>query len=350
MTILALASGHPVAAVAPLPENTTFRWERLPDIPNPEGFAGTFAGVSGGALIVAGGANIPKDKWAEDFRKVWSDSVFVLENPTGSWRLGGELPRPLGYGVSITTSDGLICLGGSDARQHYADVFRLEWHGGKVVITTLPSLPKPCANFCGALVGDVIYVAGGIETPDAPTALRSFWKLDLREKNLQWVELEPWPGPERMLAVAGAHRGSFYLFSGTKLRPGTDQKPLRDYLTDAYRFTPGKGWTRLPDLPRAATGAPSPAPVRGDSLLLLSGDDGTKVDFKPLTEHPGFSRNVFAFDVKKNSWSVAGDAPFSRATVPTVEWRGHVVVPNGEVRPRERTPEVWWADMGHSSR
>jgi N-acetylneuraminic acid mutarotase len=299
-------------------------------------------------LIVAGGANVPTNRWADNFRKVWSGSVFVLEKPTGSWRPGGELPRPLGYGVSITTRDGLICIGGSDARQHYADVFRLEWRAGKIITTAMPGLPKRCANFCGALIEDAIYVAGGIETPDGATALRSFWKLDLQAKNPQWVELDPWPGPERMLAVAGAYRGSFYLFSGTRLHPATDQKPVRDYLADAYRYTPGKGWTRLPDLAGAAAGAPSPAPVWGDSLLLISGDDGSKVSFKPLIEHPGFSREVLAFDVNKDSWSVAGGAPFSRATVPTVEWRGHLVVPNGEVRPRERTPEVWWADMGHA--
>src|SRR6478609_7158521 len=111
VAILTLASGYCVAAVEMPTRHPTFRWERLPDIPNPEGFAGAFAGMSGGALIVAGGANIPKDKWADDFRKVWSGSVFVLEKPTGSWRRGGELPRPLGYGVSITTSNGLICIG-----------------------------------------------------------------------------------------------------------------------------------------------------------------------------------------------------------------------------------------------
>ena len=81
-----------------------------------------------------------------------------------------------------------------------ADVFRLEWRGDKLVSTPLPGLPKPCANSCGALVGDVIYVAGGIETPAATTAMKAFWKLDLAEKNSRWVELESWPGPERMLA------------------------------------------------------------------------------------------------------------------------------------------------------
>src|SRR5262245_23532811 len=34
-------------------------WTQLPPLPDREGFAGAFAGVTGGALIVAGGANFP---------------------------------------------------------------------------------------------------------------------------------------------------------------------------------------------------------------------------------------------------------------------------------------------------
>ncbi|MEQ1854455.1 MAG: galactose oxidase, partial [Chthoniobacteraceae bacterium] len=76
-------------------------------------------------------------------------------------------------------------------------------------------------------------------------------------------------------------------------------------------------------------------------LLIVSGDDGTKVNFAPVREHPGFPRDVLAYATERDVWSVAGEAPFSRATAPVAEWRGGFVVPNGEVRPRVRTPEVW---------
>jgi N-acetylneuraminate epimerase len=217
VAMIATAAGKP--GLAPL------RWEPLPSIPDREGFAGAFSGVSHGALIVAGGANIPTNKWADDFVKVWHDSVFVLERPDGSWRQAGKLPGPLGYGVSITAGDGLICIGGSDVRQHHADAFRLEWTAGKLITSQLPPLPRPCANFCGALVGNTIYVAGGIETPSATTALKTFLALDLSAKTPRWVELPPWSGPERMLSVAGAMNDSFLLFSGTRLKAGADGKP-----------------------------------------------------------------------------------------------------------------------------
>jgi N-acetylneuraminic acid mutarotase len=316
-------------------------WEKLPPIPDREGFAAPFAGVSGGALIVAGGANITGDKWKEPFVKTWYDSIFVLTKPNGRWQRAGKLPRRIGYGVSITMNDGVLCLGGSDATQHYATSFRLAWKGGAIKTTPLPPLPQPCANACGALVGHTIYIAGGLEKPADTTALHTFWALDLDAPQPIWVELDPWPGPERMLAVAGARDGSFYLFSGAKLTADIDGKPVREFLRDAYRFTPGEGWKRLADLPRAAVAAPSPAPSLGSGLVILSGDDGLNVTFQPVEKHPGFPRDALLYDPKADAWTVLDNVPFSRATVPAVAWLGRVLIPNGEVRPRVRTPEVW---------
>ena len=316
-------------------------WSQLPSLPDREGFASPFAGVSGGALIVAGGANIPGEKWTEPFVKKWYDSIFILQGPQAKWRTGGKLPRPLGYGVSVTTDDGLFCLGGSDANRHYADAFLLRMKDGKLTRKAFPSLPSPCANACGALVGRTIYVAGGIDTPTATTAMHTFWALDLNAQEPFWHELDPWPGPERMFAVAGALDGAFYLFSGAKLSAGDDGKPVREFLRDAYRFTPAEGWKRLADLPRAAVAAPSPAPASGSKLLILTGDDGLNVTFQPVEKHPGFPRNALCYDTAADAWTVIDGTPISRATVPTVTWRDRVVIPNGEVRPRVRTPEVW---------
>lgn len=317
------------------------QWDQLPSIPDREGFAAPFAGVSGGALIVAGGANIPGDKWAEPFVKKWYDSIFVLDDPNGKWRKAGKLPRPLGYGVSVSTDDGVVCLGGSDSKQHYANVFLLHLKNGELQRKALPSLPMPCANACGALVGHTIYVAGGIDTPLATTALHEFWALDLDAQEPLWRELDPWPGPERMLAVAGALDDAFYLFSGAKLTADAEGKPVREYLRDAYRYTSGQGWKRLADLPRAAVAAPTPAASTGSKLLIVTGDDGLNVAFQPVEKHPGFPRNVLSYDSSADAWTVLDTAPISRATAPVVLWHNRVVIPNGEVRPRVRTPEVW---------
>jgi N-acetylneuraminic acid mutarotase len=319
-------------------------WSQLPNIPDAEGFAAPFAGVSGGALLVAGGANIPGDKWKEPFVKEWYDHVFALPEPGGRWERAGKLPRPLGYGVSITHEDALHCLGGSDRTRHYDTSFALRWKQGALTVTPLPPLPRPCANACGALIGDIIYVAGGLESPTATTALHTFWSCDLGAPEPIWRELDPWPGPPRMLAVAGVLGDSFYLFSGAKLSAGAEGQPVREYLRDAYRYTPGQGWQRLAEMPRPTVAAPSPAPAIGGRLAIASGDDGLNVAFQPVEKHPGFPRSALMYDAATNAWSAAGGVPFSLATAPTVQWRNRWVIPNGEARPRVRTPEVWALD------
>jgi len=320
---------------------TNLNWNQLPPIPDPIGFAAPFAGVSGDALIVAGGANFTEAMPWEGGKKVWHDSIFVLPKPEGKWLTGFKLPRAIAYGVSVAAKGGVICAGGSNEREHFREVFLLQWKDGKIGSTMLPALPRPMANGCGALVGDTFYLAGGTDRPEATNALKTFWALDLAAEKSTWRELEPWPGPARMLSVAGVSDGGFFLFSGVGLSRDVAGKPVREYLKDCYCFTPGKGWKRLADLPRAAAAAPSPVIQLGNELLIVSGDDGALVNFEPKSAHPGFSKEVLAYDLYADKWRSLGASPLSRATVPTVIWRNQVVIPNGEMKPGRRTPEVW---------
>jgi N-acetylneuraminic acid mutarotase len=302
--------------------------------------------VTGGALVVAGGANFPGPKPWEGGTKVWYDGAFALERPEGPWRRVGKLPRPLAYGISLTTPRGVACIGGGDAARHYADCFLLEYRDGAIATATLPPLPKPCAFACGAMVGMTVYVAGGIERPDDTTAMGTFWALDLSKPEPKWQTLDTWPGQPRMLATAGSLDGSFFLFSGTALERGADGKPARKMLRDAHRFTPGLGWRRLADLPRVALAAPTPAPAVGSArLLVLGGEDGAQAHL-PLKEHRGFPRDVLAYDASSNTWTNAGKLPFSLVTTPVVRWQDRIIVPGGEARPGIRSTEVWAGEAG----
>ncbi len=316
-------------------------WEQLAPLPNRRGLAGAYAGVSNDALLVAGGANFPSKMPWEGGRKKWHDPVFVLDKPDGRWRQAGRLPRPLAYGVSVSFEDAVICAGGCDAVRHYAEVFRLQLRGRRLVTTPLPSLPLPLAYMSGALVGQLLHIAGGTEIPGEQEALSRCFVLDLGTPDSMWRELEPFPGPPRLLAGAAAHDGTFFLFSGAALEPNTDGRVARVYLRDAWRHQPDHGWTRLADLPQPAVAAPTPAPSLGGCLLLLAGDDGSRAGFQPPHQHPGFPGNVLAYDPARDLWSDAGEVPAPRATAPCVRWRGGFVIPSGEVRPGVRSPQVW---------
>jgi SSS family solute:Na+ symporter len=351
MLFVALAAvAHPAITSAQQAQRAPVRpagtaaltWKSLPDLPDRFGFAGPFAGVSNGALIVAGGANFPDGPPWEGHAKVWHDRVFVLPKPNGAWVEASEkLPRPIGYCVSVSTPLGIVCIGGGDAKQHYRDVFVIEFKDGRINRRELPPLPVPLSEACGAALNNVIYVAGGYESPTATVASNKFLCIDLSAASPQWKELATWPGPERILPVAGVQAGSFFLFGGAQLVPGDDGKAKRNVLLDAYKFTPGAGWQRIADLPRAVTAAPSPAaPIGLSHLFVLGGDDRTSFKVAPK-DHPGFAKDILAYHTITNTWVTAGEMTHVPQAVTTlVPWAGGFAVPSGEIRPGIRTPQV----------
>ncbi|MBL9216063.1 MAG: hypothetical protein JNG83_11350 [Opitutaceae bacterium] len=320
-------------------------WIRLPSVPDPEGFAAPFAGVTGGALLLAGGANFPGPRPWEGGTKVWYDSIYVLPPGAAAWQAAGRLPAPCAYGLSVPLPDGVACIGGGDARTHTARVQVLSWDGRALRRREGPPLPGPCAFMTGARVGSRIYVLGGIDRPDATTARPDFWAWDFTRPGGGWSALPPLPGPARILALAGAAGEGLLVASGASLHAGAG-KAERTYLADAYVYDPARGWRRVADLPRPAVAAPTPLPVTADGrLLVVGGDDGTRRHLDG-PGHPGFPSDILAYDPVADCWSPAGEAPVSRATAPTAEWQGRWVVLNGERRPGERSPEVWAGAVG----
>lgn len=321
----------------------SLEWTQLPSIPDREGFAGPFSGVCGDALVVAGGANFPdKHPW-DGGSKTWYDKVFVLEPGASEWREEGRLPQVSGYGLSLPWRDGFLMIGGGDAKGNFKTV----WHvtrpaGGNVTFAGLPDLPKTLAMSAGAVVGNCVYVIGGLETPASNEAADVFYRLDLRNPRAGWETLPPCPGGARFLAEAGALGDTFYLFSGA--RPdGTQAK--RVWLTDAWSYQPASGWRRLADLPRSVAAAPAQAiPAGKTQLLLVGGDDGSQWGIT-APNHKGFPRAIYAYDAVANTWSDAGEAPFSLVTTNMVAWAGGFVVTSGEREPGIRSPAVWKATV-----
>ncbi len=325
-----------------LAQESPLNWQQLAEVPDRNGLASVFAGTHGSTLLVGGGANFPDRLPWEGGSKVWYDRVWALERPDAAWREVGRLARPLGYGVSISTAEGVICVGGSDVERHYTDVFGLKLKDARLEIKTLPSLPKPVANACGAMIGTTIYIAGGIESPQSTSTLKTFYGLDLSDISDGWRALEPWPGPGRMLAVSAVQNSCFFLVSGTDLSADREGKPIRRYLDDCYRYDPKGGWSRIADIPRAAVAAPFPAPTLGASqFLVIGGDDGSKIGFLPAQDHPGFSNEILSYNTVNNKWTHVGYTPAPRVTAPVVQWGKNWLILSGEVRPGVRSPQVW---------
>lgn len=335
MRLIALALCCTLAA------NTSAQtWSKLASLPDPEGFASSFAGVSNDSLLVAGGANFPGKKPWEGGTKVWYDNVYALSDPSGQWQMVGRLPKPLGYGVSITWKDSLICIGGSDAQNHYRDVSQLTLDQGSLRIKSLAQLPHPIANACGALVGNYVYVVGGQDSPAATSASNRAYRLDLSQPSAKWETVANCPGPRRMLSIAASCDNSLWIIGGVELIADDKGPPKRKYLRDAYRFDDREGWQKITDFPTPIAAAATPSPSNLTGFYLLGGDDGSQVGISP-DRHQGFSEKLFYFDLKTKQWKNAGNLDAPRVTLPTVYWKNSWILISGEKRPGIRSPEVW---------
>jgi len=329
-------------------------WEQMTPWPDPVGVAGPFAGVSNGALVVAGGANFPDGMPWLGGQKKWHDAVYVLEKPDGAWRVAGRMPKPLAYGVSASGLGGVICVGGENADGCASDAFLLKWDAaaGKVTVEALPSLPFPLSQACGTMAASPengrtrsrLYIAGGVTSTSVTEASDAFLALDLDDPAAGWEELPPCPGQARILAGAASTSGRFWLAGGASLKAGPDGRSarIRPYLSDAWSFDPASSaWSRAADMPMPLLGIPSPAASSVDGVFFFFGGDDGREAALPPEKRTGFNRSVLRYDAASDRWNVAGEMPeTARVTVPQVAWEGRHVVPGGEIRAGVRSPSV----------
>jgi SSS family transporter len=332
------------AALLAVNARAAVEWSPIAPLPDEHGLAAAFAGEAGGVLWVAGGTNFPNGAPWDGGMKAWYDTIYALDHPGGKWREAGRLPTPLAHGVSISLPEGLLMIGGNDADRHHSRVILMRSQDGKLVFEDQSALPYPLANMAGALVNGTILLIGGSASHDATEASNALLAFDTRRPQDGWKTLEPLPAAGRILPVAGSRAGRFFVFSGAQLRPGSDGKPVRTYLNDAWSYQPGTGWKALAEMPRPAVAAPSPAPAVGVShLFVIGGDDGSLANFEPKSRHPGFPRGILQYDCVTNTWAEAAKLPdpLVPPVVATVAgWRGQWIIPSGERRPAVRTTQV----------
>ncbi|MBO0724411.1 MAG: sulfatase-like hydrolase/transferase [Blastocatellia bacterium] len=316
----------------------------IPDLPRPS--SGQMAGVSNGTLLVVGGSYF-KTSIFEGGQKLWLDTILALEPNGETWKLAGRLDHPLGYGAAVSVDDGVIFIGGSDGARHYADVWRLRWKDGRLDRTPLPALPQPLANMGAAVIGRTIFVAGGQSAPASTEAAKTLFALDLGAREPKWKTLDPIPGPARILPAVAAQGGALFVISGAELLAGDDGKISRRYLNDGWRYSPGptgannKGWRRIAEVPRPVVAAPA-IDDGAARILVFGGDDGANADrvFELKDNHPGFSRDILAYDTAADTWSKAGEIPISLVTTSAVKRSGAIIIPGGEDRPGHRSARV----------
>ncbi len=350
-----------IASIAALPtlhgqgdeaaSQSYLKWESIATLPpsgdqsESLGVAGPFVGVTNDVLVVAGGANFPKPYWGE--AKVWHDDIWVLDK-SGTWTSGGKLSRLIGYGASVSTARGIVCMGGNDATQTFRDVFLLTWNAAsqKIEFESLPDLPTTLAYGAAVAIGQKVYLAGGCETNDLSSALNNFWILDLGAKGTDsfgWKTLPPWPGPARgfnLLATqSNGTEQQIYLMSG---RRENDSGEI-EFLKDVYAYNPSTStWERKTDSPECVM-AGSAIPGGQNHILVTGGADGSLFHQADALQddHPGFPKQIWGYNALTDRWQRAGVSPQNHVTTQVTQWDGDYIVASGEIRPRVRSPIIW---------
>ncbi|MDO8929269.1 MAG: hypothetical protein Q7J86_08555 [Bacteroidota bacterium] len=357
-------------------ETLSLSWHKFPEIPPTSGesfqpgLAGPVAGAHGNFVLVAGGANFEDGLPWRGGKKKYHDEIFLLEKTASgnySWKQVAEkLPYPMAYPACVSTSEGVVSIGGEDFDSPVADVFLFSFQDGKVNRTSLPELPEAISSAGAAVIGNELFVAGGLVASGASSA---FYSLNMKNTANGWRVLPEIPVAFSHAVVVSQmdeNETCIYVIGG---RNKTSE--VSTFLSSVWKYTPSiQKWSLEGDIisdgKPLALSAGTGISAGSDHIILFGGDPGIffnrtermnaaleKVSGEEerlklwqekdsmLTNHPGFSKDILAFNTLSKSWEkmgeIAGDSP---VTTTPFSWNGTVVIPSGEVRPGIRTPNV----------
>jgi N-acetylneuraminic acid mutarotase len=372
------------ASAAPLTWSVVARLPLPPGRSVQPGVAGPFAGVSGDALIVAGGSNFPDKKPWEGGRKAYVDEVYVLSTRAGApadaagayqWNTAAafRLPEQVAYGASVTTAEGIVCIGGETAAGFSKKAFLLQWDPLHSLLRykDLPDLPVALAGAGAALIGHTVYAAGG---ENASRALACCFSLDLAAPTM-WQRLPAVPLAISYSAVV-AQAGMVYLIGG-RSKTASGVSTLHNTV---FRYDPrARTWRQMRSIgdgihPPHLAAANAVADDDG-GILVIGGDDGRifhelevinaeladagsgdarsggvgvglqrKLQDRKMAlidAHPGFWRGILRYDVMQDRWTYLGELPVpAPVTTVAVRWGSAIVIPCGEIKPGTRSADI----------
>ena len=382
-------------------EQEILQWSSGPNIPNEIGLNGSFSGIHNDALIVAGGANFPDQPVWQGGEKKWHNEIYVLTKKGNDslWIVRAELklPQKMAYGVSISTDEGLLCIGGENKSEVFKEVFLIKWNPKTRMteLQELPPLPVPLSAMGGALVDNIVYLTGG-QTGKSSGSTTTFLSFNLTSTvgrpKYTWKVLDDFPGESRIQPVvvgqSNGHQDCLYVFSGLHHKPGVESE--LKMLSDVYQYDPFKSaWTKKSDVPSNQTPgikggyiAAAPVVAMGDSHILIFGGAGgelqhlfkrvkinkkiknlerhidkgadslarqissLKADSMQLLKSTSFSRTIWTYHTITDTWTKSGSLPHATQVVTNaLLWDKHIVIAGGETSPGVRTSNIAIAQL-----
>ena len=324
-----------------------------------KGVSACYAGIAAGKLLIAGGCNFPKIPVHAGGSKKYYRDIYTAELSKDSvlvWQRAGQLPQAMAYGVSVSTADGIICVGGMNEQAALSTTYRIRVANEKAVVETLPSLPCTLDNMTGALLENKLYVVGGNKDGKASNA---FYCLDLEQLSQGWQELPAFPGVPRVQPVSAAQLDAdgqlcFYLWSG--FAAPTEERDA-SLSVDGYVYSPAANtWTPLPEVMdevgETVSLSGGVATAWDKNLIICMGGVDKDIFLRALQKtaadyltHPvewyRFNKRVLVYDVRLREWQTIACIPdVARAGAALVVCGENIFCINGELKPGVRTPEI----------
>ena len=311
----------------------------LPNLPAEQegieslGYAGMLGGVHNNVIIAAGGANFPNGLPWEGGEKTWSKRVYMLEG--NQWRLSLKtLPIPLAYSASVSIEDGILSIGGENKAITSTQVLLLSYNPSTkdVEIAEYPDLPEPLAYTSAVVIDDYVNVVGG---KNAKNSTNAFYRLNLIEKQT-WEKLTNFPGLPRAVHCIAVQETStnkkLFVIGGRNQVAGKKSEPLTNYLSYDLKeqVWQDEGDLLIDGKPRVLMGAS--AETMGSMHIMVYGgsdevlfnelenlsaqlsneqNEAIKKELERnrndiLNNHPGFSKDILAYNAITEKWFVYG--------------------------------------------
>lgn len=345
------------------------------------GVSACYAGMIDHQMIMAGGCNFPEVPAADGGTKRFYKGIYaacITQDSILSWRKVGELPVSAAYGVSVSTPQGVICAGGTNAEGALNAVYRISLSDSLSLakIETLPSLPCTLDNMGGSLLGSMLYITGG--NVDGKPSNRLFC-LDLGELSTGWQELPAFPGNPRVqpVCVGLTNNGEklFYVWGG--FAPYHDNQSAT-LAVDGYAYSPSrKEWMPVAtpignDSIPISLGGGTAIAISDSTMMCMGGvnkdifmsalqreeqikkalagnnqelvDNLKAISKKYMLQEPGsyqFNDRICIYNACRNLWKELLRTPATARAGAALVGNGEKLFSiNGELKPGIRTPEI----------
>jgi cyclically-permuted mutarotase family protein len=356
-----------VASTAQTKYEAPIAWKQsgvLPVQPNGlihMGLSGVVSGLVGDQIIIAGGNNFPEGLPWEGGIKKYYKRVIVYNNQKDTLlnTFTFNLPANVAYAAVAQLKDGIFYAGGENENGPLSSAYLIKKSKSQSFeIIELPSLPIAISNAVAVATENAVYVLGGANKEGISNKV---WKLALNNIKKGWTVQASLPQPTSFAAAAIANEHIYIMGGRCKEANG-----ISKIYKEVYAFNVENNfWEQKASLPETVSAACALA-IGNGKILFIGGDKGVvfhEVEMlaakiaattdttikKELTvvknnlqkTHPGFSKDVLAYDASLNKWSPYAQLSFAAPVTTNAFLFNHkIILPVGEIKPGIRTPYI----------